>query len=228
MRRSRPVLLAALMALLPNLAPAAGSDIPAEAAIGRLNPGNGAYCTAVLIAPKLAATASHCLYNRRTNAWVKPDSLHFLLGYRGGEYRHHARVARYVVAPNYDPLSPSKNLGAGWALLVLTEAAPADTPPLVVETAGFGSERTTEVKGYSMQRKYAQSTSAPCRMRMVTDVLLGECRADRGMSGAPLLDTTSGRVVGIQIAGGRSGGRDVMIAVPAARLSEASANVGRP
>lgn len=203
--------------------PQASSDL--DAAIGRLNMGNGAYCTGALIGRDLVVTASHCLYNRRTDRWVKASSLHFLLGFRSGEYSQHARVARYTVDKNFNPKAPGENLGAGWAILVLTAPAPAGTAPLALAAGDLAGDTNTEIKGYSVRRKYALSTSSPCRTRAVSGLLLGDCKAEQGMSGAPMIDMASGAFVGIQVAGGRSGRRDVLVGVPAARLREAYANV---
>lgn len=195
----------------------------AEKAIGRLNLGNGGYCTGVLVARDRVLTASHCLFDRRVQRWVRADALHFLLGLRADTYSVHARVARYEVGPGFDPKAPGKNAAGDWALLLLTEPIPDDTAPLPIDTSG-ATDTSAEIKGYSVRRKYMVSTSKPCRVMAAQDVLVGDCKAEPGMSGAPLIDTKSGAIVGIQVAGGRSNGRDVLVGVPAVRLREAYAN----
>ena len=68
-------------------------------------------------------TAAHCLFNRATARFLQPDALHFLLGYKGGEYRSHARVARYAIGPDYNQNDANRSILADWAILTLTEPA---------------------------------------------------------------------------------------------------------
>jgi protease YdgD len=189
---------------------AARSDVRA---IGRVHPGNGAHCTGALVAPNAVVTAAHCLVNQRSKRWVRAESLHFLGGYKTGDYDFHARVERYTVSPYYDPKEPAKHLSTDWAILVLSEAAPAASTPLRVGVPA-GEETVGEVTGYGIRRKYALSTSAPCRLRKVGKLLLGECESVPGMSGGPFVDVSTGEMIGMQVGGGHYKGRDVLVVVP--------------
>lgn len=182
-------------------------------AIGRVHPGNGAHCTGVLVARNAVITAAHCLVDPRSKRWVRAESLHFLGGYKTGEYDFHARVARYTVSPYYDPKDPARHLGTDWAILVLSEDAPAASTPMRVGTP-LGEEAVGEVTGYGSRRKYALTTLAPCRLRKVGKLLIGECPSARGMSGGPFVDVSTGEMVGIQVAGGNYRGHDVLVVVP--------------
>src|SRR5919202_5264778 len=66
----------------------------------------GGACTAVVIERTQVLTAAHCLYVRRTGRFVQPGSVHVLLGYERGDYRVHARVARFRLGAGYDPTRP--------------------------------------------------------------------------------------------------------------------------
>ena len=46
-------------------------------------------------------TAAHCLYDRRTGTRVKPVDLHFLAGYRRGEFLAHAAAVSVIVPDGY-------------------------------------------------------------------------------------------------------------------------------
>ncbi|WP_274628425.1 trypsin-like serine peptidase [Arvimicrobium flavum] len=196
--------------------PATAAEGGPAAAIGRVNAGNGAYCTGALIADNIVVTAAHCLIDPRSRRWLRADSLHFLPGYHLGAYDHHARVAHYMVSPGYNAGEPTRNPADDWALLVLTDRLPPQTSPLEAAVVGAAAETVSEVMGYASHRKYALSTSSPCRTRLVGAMLMGECKAERGMSGAPLIQISTGDMIGIQVAAGRQNGRDVLVGVPAA------------
>lgn len=89
--------------------------------VGKIYNSARSSCTGSVIAPDKVLTAAHCLFNRATARFLQPDALHFLLGYKRGEFRSHARVASYVLGPNYNPDEVNKSILADWAILVLTE-----------------------------------------------------------------------------------------------------------
>ena len=60
---------------------------PPWSAIVKVQTNIGLRCTGALIAPATVLTASHCLYNPRTRAFLQPVSLHVLLGYERSQYR---------------------------------------------------------------------------------------------------------------------------------------------
>lgn len=190
-------------------------------AIGRVHPGSGRYCTGTLVAANIVVTAAHCLVDPRSRRWIRAESLHFLGGYSIGEYDYHARVARYTVSPGYNADQPLRNLRADWAMLFLTDVKGEGTP---IRSRSVDKGAVGEVTGYALQRKYALSTSEPCKVEKIGFLLMGECKALAGMSGAPLLDVTTGEMLGIQVAAGNRDGRDVMVVVPASNWSAALAS----
>jgi hypothetical protein len=47
-------------------------------------------------------TAAHCLYNARVGRFIPAEELHFLVGYRTGNYSTHARIASYQIGPGFE------------------------------------------------------------------------------------------------------------------------------
>src|SRR6185295_1804716 len=90
-------------------------------AIGKLNNSVGGSCTGVVIDRARVLTAAHCIFNRRTDRFLPPSSLHLLLGYQRGSYSVHARVADYTVGRGYDPKDEEGSLASDWSVLRLAE-----------------------------------------------------------------------------------------------------------
>src|SRR3979490_2207834 len=62
-------------------------------AIGRGNRRVGGDCPGPVSGPRRVLTAAHCLWNKRTRAWLPPQSFHFVSGYGAGKYLADADVA---------------------------------------------------------------------------------------------------------------------------------------
>jgi protease YdgD len=194
-------------------------------AVGRLNREAGGFCTAVLIAPKEALTAAHCLWDQTRRSWVDPETLHFVPGYRRGSYLGHARVTRYRLAQgiSIDDRGHPESLLDDWAVLELTLdlRAGAGVEPMPLAE---GSERDTFAGlplasgGYSRDRPHLPVKVAPCRALGVIEhgrLLLHDCDSQAGSSGSPIVVERDGQlvVIGIQSAVVSAGGEAVALAV---------------
>lgn len=186
------------------------------AAIGRLNRGS-AYCTATLIAADTVLTAAHCLYDLRRGADVKAHELHFLAGYRKGEYLAHgmgrsvetgSEAARAARLPRESQAVESRAVLAAvardWAIVRLQQ--PLTVRPIPVASPA-GTEAVTDTgpvadallvrAGYSQDRPHMLSVHEGCRvLHRFADfpVLLTDCDATRGDSGSPLLQRNGEQV----------------------------------
>ena len=193
-------------------------------AIGKLYNSNQGACTGVAISRNQVLTAAHCLINRRTHRFVPATSLHFLFGYRNGEFIGHARVARYDIGPGYIPFGSKKTPAADWVVLTLTENIPAQIKPLKLVRSALPRGTRVVVAGYPQDRAYAMTADRDCELRGLANagqLLLHTCRGIHGYSGAPLLVAAGDHeyeIAGMHVATLRRDGATTMIAVPAQRI----------
>jgi protease YdgD len=160
-------------------------------ALGRVQlEATGQRCTGALVGPRTVLTAAHCLVAARSRNLARPGGVHFLLGYRQGEYVAHARVASYRIGPGYEGARGGPAT-SDWAVLTLATALPADRVlPMLKEAP---APRTPlMLGGYQQDRPEVVLADTNCRALGLkrlggAALLLHDCAGTRGSSGAPLL-----------------------------------------
>jgi protease YdgD len=198
--------------------PVDGSAMP-WAALGRVQTELGLRCTGTLIGPWTVLTAAHCLVAPRSNRFVQPSSVHFLLGYRQGSWKAQARAVAMQIGPGFDARTRLPH-GADWALLTLdTSLGRAEGRlPLLRE---IPPQTPLMLGGYQQDRPELLMADIECRalgmMRRDDRILLvHNCGGTRGASGAPLLARNPGggwAVAGVAVAMARR--KALGVAVPA-------------
>jgi protease YdgD len=161
-------------------------------AIAKVQTNTATRCTGALIGRVTVLTAAHCLYNRRTGAFLQSASLHVLFGYARGGYRWHAQVARYVVGSGFDGAAPARHPGSDWARLELAAAVPSSIAPLAVASIPPAPGTAIALPGYNQDRAELLMADVSCHITALAAVhgellLTHDCSATRGTSGGPLL-----------------------------------------
>jgi protease YdgD len=197
-------------------------------AVGRVERGGDGYCTGVLVAADRVVTAAHCLWDRELGRLVPPARLHFVAGFRRGDYRGHAKVRAVRVDPElrFDARGRPSRLDLDYVELTLERAVAGVTPLELAPPRSAGRELVRV--GYGRSRPYLPTSTGPClpiEASSSARLLVHDCPAQDGDSGGPLLvqDGTGWRVAAIQVANVNEAGRAVGIAVPLARQLPATA-----
>jgi protease YdgD len=195
---------------------------PPWTAIGRVNNSIGGNCTGVLVAAGTVITAAHCVYNGRTGRFLRAEAIHVLLGFSRGSYAFHGRAASYRLAPGYVP--GAGTVGADYAVISLVEPAPDSIAPLTLLREPVAPGTAVLAVGYGRGRSFVPTVESDChvegRLKEEPTVVGIDCVAPDGYSGGPLLDAADpSRIVGIQVARQRRGGRLRTLAIGAHAIS---------
>ncbi len=172
------------------------SDEYPWSAVGRINTETGGHCTGVIVGPALVVTAAHCLYDKRMMWHIKPQQVHFVAGFRNGEFTAHTVAKKYFIPMQYDELAdPSKqNALHDWAIIQLSEAIGFQTGWIGVRHTGL--DEAFVQAGYSRDSKAVLSAHVGCPIISRDDVviendkmralLVHRCDAVPGDSGSPI------------------------------------------
>ncbi|MDF2141435.1 trypsin-like peptidase domain-containing protein [Paenirhodobacter sp. CAU 1674] len=164
-------------------------------AVGRLELGKGSFCTGTLIAPDQVLTAAHCLFDSTTGAMIPTDQIEFRAGWRNGRAVAYRGVRRAMVPPAYQYQGADKIARVARDLALIELDQPIRLPqlrPFTLDTAPVIGE-TVGVVSYAHDRAEAPSLQDVCQvLERAADVVMMNCAADFGSSGAPVFAMRDG------------------------------------
>ncbi len=180
-------------------------------AIGKLQAVAGSLrttCTAALVGPRTVLSAAHCLYNVRTRRFFPPSSLHFVAGLEGQGFAAAAVAEALTTGPGYDPDDADATRGSDWALITLTAPMPAGVPLLPLGRRLPTAGAVAMIGGYARDNPNVLTADTGCHVTgFAVDgrgrrLILHDCAAMHGVSGAPLLvkGDAGWSIVGINVA----------------------------
>ncbi|MBY6139053.1 S1 family peptidase [Leisingera daeponensis] len=198
---------------------AAGQAVPGWEAVGRLNIGGRAMCTATLIAPDLVLTAAHCMYDIRHGRQVNPRSIKFEAGLNGRQSKAARRVARAVIHPGYRHGQTSQfQTGTDIAVLRLDRAISGDVVRPLSLAAAPEKGAQVDVMSYSHSHATRPRLQSACQVIAARQSsVITTCRVEYGASGSPVLQTRPGRMpklVSVISSKAQMGGKRVSLAAP--------------
>jgi hypothetical protein len=161
------------------------------AAVGKFV-GSEACTAAIVLEPRIIITAGHCLTER--DGSIRISDLSFRLGYQAGHDLGRFDAKVWAVGSKQSFKRQSVHAAArDWAILIL-DRAPEGMQPFPVSRQSFLALRSRErqflMPAYSDDIGSANvlSVDPACSVRdLVWDVLIHDCIARYGSSGAPLL-----------------------------------------
>lgn len=193
-----------------------GDDSRGWEGVGRLNIGNGSFCTGALIADNLVLTAAHCLYDKDTGVRIMPDEIEFLAGWRNGRASAYRGVRRAVTHPDYlfSASDKSARVSNDVALLELDQpirkssVKPFDTYTRPRKGAEVG------VVSYAHDRAESPALQEMCKvLARQGGTLVLSCTVDFGSSGAPVFVVEDGEPKIVSVISAKAMVRDIPVSL---------------
>jgi protease YdgD len=167
-------------------------------AIGKVQTNLASSCTGTLVGARLVLTAGHCVYQKTLRNLLPPSSLHFLAGFKSGDFAAHAQVVKLEYPPGLLALlrGQSARIEDDWVILVLDQALGDRFGILPPAVTPLHPGYRLQSAGYSQDHRLLLMADPACQVtRLLRErALFGhDCEVTHGNSGGPLLALQEGQ-----------------------------------
>lgn len=207
-----------------------GTDTRGWEAVGRLELGKGAFCTGTLIADDLVLTAAHCLYDPANGQMIDAAVIEFRAGWRNGRAVAYRHARRALAHPSYAYQGPQQFDRVAWDLALIQLDQPIRLPqvhPFETATAPVAGDVVGTVS-YAHDRADTPALQSVCEvLKREGGVVLMNCTADYGASGAPVFAMRDGvpKIVSVLSAKAELRGEPVSLGTMVEKVAELRAEM---